>query len=188
MKNEQVLPFNTAMKRSSPSTVAKEVVETLSTLHEFRSILDFGCGHGVDARFYQDHGYDATGYDIHPPFGWSAVPNRKFELVTVVFVLNVLGTPTDRIAALGKARQFLNHRAAMLVVARSVHEIESKAAKGKWSPFGDGYWSNQARGQFQHGMTPEEITELAGRVGLSLHPVSNRLRLSPNAHVLLREG
>lgn len=185
---DKVQPFQTAIPRKDPSTVAKAVMRILPSIHPFRTILDFGCGHGVDVRYYQEQGFDTVGYDIHPPFGFANLPDRQFDLVTVVYVLNVLGTPADRLAALRLARQYIDPQGALLVAARPLAEIESNARARQWPAFGDGYWSNRSRGMFQHGMTAEELTALGRQVGLRPHEAGDRLRLPGCAYALFKEG
>lgn len=184
----EAVPYKTAIARKGASTVAKQVTSALPSILPFRSVLDYGCGHGADVHHYRTHGYEADGYDIHEPFGWHQRPTRLYDLITVVFVLNVLPSSNDRLLVIEQANRYLKPDGAMLVVARSVKEIEKNAAGGKWPTHNDGYWSDRARGQFQHGMTPEEIQGLAASVGLAPHPRTGALRLSPNAHVLLRRS
>jgi len=64
------------------------------TLEELgvRSILDFGCAYGADVAFYRENGYDAEGYDIEPRFGRAEITGALYDLVTVVYVVNVLPT------------------------------------------------------------------------------------------------
>lgn len=186
--NWKVAPHMTAIARKDASTVAKQVVTTLSAILPFQSILDYGCGYGVDVHYYRAKGYKADGYDVHKPFGWSQVPTDVYDIITVVFVLNVLATAEDRLAVLQQASKHLEPYGAMLVVARSFKEIEKNAISRRWSVHEDGYWSNRSKGQFQHGMVPEEIQALAARAGLTPHPKTSVLRLSPNAHKLLRRS
>lgn len=181
-------PHKTAIARRDPSTVARKVTTMLPAIHPFRSVLDFGCGYGADVHYYREQGYKADGYDIHEPFGWSLRPTGRYDLVAVVFVLNVLPTVAERLAVIQEAGRYLEPHGAMLVVARSVREIEKNAASRGWLVHNDGYWSNPGKGQFQHGMTPAEITALAARGGLVPHPRTDALRLTPNAHALLRMG
>ena len=51
------------------------------------SVLDFGCGLGMDVRFLQEKGFSVTGYDPHykPNF-----PESKFDTIICNYVLNVL--------------------------------------------------------------------------------------------------
>lgn len=95
------------MSRSRPSPFARAVAEVLAPKLEIASVLDHGCGRGADVRFYRDRGLDADGWDPHPGFGWQQEPPRQFDLVTSVFVLNVLSNPWERIKALQNAARCL---------------------------------------------------------------------------------
>lgn len=160
-------PHKTAMARNSPSPVARNVTEVLVAQLGVRTLLDHGCGRGSDVRFYRSRGLDADGYDPHPGFQWTKEPERLYDLVTHVFVLNVLSDPWQRIQALRHASQFLRPGGHLLAVTRSPAEIQARASASGWPAHHDGYWSSESRGTFQKGISTEEITALARLVGLS---------------------
>ncbi|MGQ0773094.1 MAG: endonuclease/exonuclease/phosphatase family protein [Pseudonocardiales bacterium] len=159
-------PHKTAMSRSRPSPSARTVVDVLVPLLGITSVLDHGCGRGSDVDHYRVAGLDADGWDPHPHFGWSATPKREYDLVTNIFVLNVLPDPWQRIQTLQHATQFTRPGAHLLVVTRSPTDIDPRAASANWPPHQDGYWSSQARGTFQKGISTEEIIALSLRAGL----------------------
>jgi len=54
----------------------------------------------------------------------------------------------------------------MLVVTRSPADIESSAKVGRWNASHDGYWSSEAKGTFQKGISAQEIIDLARHAGM----------------------
>lgn len=159
-------PHKAAMSRSRPSPFARAVVDVLTPKLEITSVLDHGCGRGTDVRFYRQSGLAADGFDPHPGFGRHQPPERHYDLVTSVFVLNVLSDPWERIQALRHAAGFLRPGGHMLVVTRSPDDIDRRARIAGWRRHNDGYWSSKAKGTVQRGMSSQEITLLARRADL----------------------
>ncbi len=143
---------------------------------EIRSILDFGCGYGTDVHFYRSHGYEADGFDIEPSFGWSENIDRQYDLVTAVFVVNVLPTLEDRRRAVREASRLVRPGGYLLIAARSEKAIATEARKGNWARFNDGWISSPQKGTFQRGVPEAEIAWLLGAVGFPI--VQQGLRLS----------
>jgi SAM-dependent methyltransferase len=179
-------PHKTAMARPKASPFARAVVTTLVPALGIRKALDFGCGRGADVAFYRSRGLEASGYDPYPPFGWSEPPVGQFDLVTVIFVLNVLPDPWQRLCALKDASRYLAPHGVMLVATRSPDEIRNRAALGHWPPHNDGFWSAEDRGTFQKGVSASEIRRLAARLGLAVHDLGDRLSFDDSSeHCLL---
>jgi hypothetical protein len=109
---------------------------------------------------------DADAWDPHPGFGWTAEPDRQYDLVANVFVLNVLPDPWQRIQALQHAARFMRPGGHLFVVTRSPADIDPRAASANWPTHHDGYWSSEAKGTFQKGISTEEIVALGRRAGL----------------------
>lgn len=176
--------FKTAIRRREASQIARELRDqgVLDRLG-IRSILDFGCGYGADVQFYRGCGYEADGFDIEPSFGWSKGKDRQYDLVTAVFVVNVLPTVEDRLQAVRTASQYVRPGGFLLVAARSEKAISIEARKGKWTKFNDGWVSSPQRGTFQRGVPTEEIAWLLGAIGFSL--VQQEFRLSSDVSWLL---
>jgi len=170
-------PHKTAMTRSHPSPFARLVADVLVPKMQIGSVLDHGCGLGADVHFYRDCGLEADGWDPHPAFGWQQEPHCLFDLVTNVFVLNVLPNPWERIKALKHAAQFVRPGGRLLVVTRSPRDVDHRAEAASWARHHDGYWSHEARGTFQRGVSVEEIAALARRAVLVLAP--DQCLLSP---------
>ncbi len=178
----------TAITRRSPSPFARSVLEVLAAKLSVSSILDYGCGHGTDVAHYRKAGLDADGYDPYPPFGWAhkPTPTAGYDLVTLIFVLNVLPDPWQRVQVLKQATTYLRPGGRMLVVTRSPHDIQTRAAQANWPHHNDGYWSSQQKQTFQRGISEAEIERLASRASLSpAAAAEQQLRPVPAACQLL---
>jgi hypothetical protein len=163
-------PHKTAMARNSSSPFARHVTDRLVSELGVTSLLDHGCGRGSDVRFYRSRGLTADGYDPYPGFGWAQQPGGYYDLVTQLFVLNVLSDPWQRVQALRHAAQFLRPGAHLLAVTRSPADIEKRAAEAGWLAHHDGYWSSESKGTFQKGISDREICALAKAAGLEPDP------------------
>jgi hypothetical protein len=159
-------PHKTAMSRGRSSPFARTVVEILVPRLGIASVLDHGCGRGSDVGHYRAAGLDADGWDPHPGFGRTGEPDRRYDLVANVFVLNVLPDPWQRIRALQHAARFVRPGGHLFVVTRSPADIDPRAASMNWPAHHDGYWSSEAKGTFQKGVPTEEIVALGRRAGL----------------------
>ncbi|MCZ2077747.1 MAG: class I SAM-dependent methyltransferase [Bryobacterales bacterium] len=174
----------TAIKRKSPSQIARKldkqgVLRSLAV----HSILDFGCGYGADVEFYRSKGYEADGFDIEPRFGWTQVNERPYDLVTLVFVVNVLPRSEDRLSAARDAARHVRPGGHLLIAARSDLAIAAEARKGNWAPFNDGWISEPRKGTFQKGITLEELAWYADAIGF--RSAECPLRLSSDVSWLL---
>src|SRR3989344_3047252 len=167
---KSVASYKTAIPRKIASPFAHWVTDTLVTTQGIKSILDYGCGYGRDVEHYRKSGLVADGFDPHIPFGWGKLPDSKYDLVTLIFVLNVLPTMAERLKVLKQAAEYLNPAGKLLVVTRSLKAIESEVAKKHWQTHNDGYWSHPGKQTFQKGITPEEVSGLAGQLGLHSTP------------------
>ncbi|WP_372412291.1 methyltransferase domain-containing protein [Streptomyces luteireticuli] len=159
-------PHKTAMSRKSPSPASRAVTEHIIKPLGIISVLDHGCGHGTDVEHYRAHGLAADGFDPHDSFGWPRPGRHDYDLVTQMFVLNVLPDPWQRIQALKDAAAFTRPGGHLVVVTRSPEEITKAAAHGGWRTHHDGFWSSEGKGTFQRGINTGEIATLAHQAGL----------------------
>ncbi|MFD5747012.1 methyltransferase domain-containing protein [Streptomyces sp. NPDC127033] len=182
-------PHRTAMNRQAPSPASRAVTKHLTGPLGVQSVLDHGCGRGADVAHYRLAGLDAEGFDPHDDFGWPRPERTGFDLVTSMFVLNVLPDPWQRIQALKDAASFARPGGHVVVVTRSPAEITRAAADGGWTAHHDGFWSSQTKGTFQRGIDLGEITALAHRAGLVPAAGAPALPLSGVCHgVLVKPG
>lgn len=160
-------PHKTAMSRQAPSPACRAVTKHLTGPLRVRSVLDHGCGRGADIVHYRSAGLDAEGFDPHEGFGWPHPERTGFDLVTSMFVLNVLPDPWQRIQVLKDAASFARPGGHVVVVTRSPEEIAKAAVDGGWAAHHDGFWSSRSKGTFQRGIDSGEIMALARRAGLA---------------------
>lgn len=166
----------TAIRRPGPSQIARGLwqQEILMGLRISR-ILDFGCGYGNDVEFYRDKGFAAEGFDIEPKFGYRTRPEGQFELVTAVYVINVLPSHEHRLAALRDAASFVWPGGYLLVAARTENEIRQEAERKNWTPISDGWVSHPSKKTFQKGIGRDEMRQLMISVGMDLIDCSLKL-------------
>jgi len=166
----------TAMRRQEASQIARKLIEQ-RVLHDLsgHSLLDYGCGWGKDVEFYRHQGFDADGYDPEPKFGFKKLPERLYDLVCLVFVVNVLPSVDDRLDAVRAAAKFVRPGGYLLIAARSPRAVEYESRKGEWSRIGDGYVSSNAKGTFQKGISETEIGWFLGAADLTNSNCSLRL-------------
>ena len=161
-----VRPENTAIARKDASKPLRDALGQ-KWITPGQTVLDFGCGRGADVRWLRDNGYDAEGFDAHAAFGWHQRLGGHFDVVLMIYVVNVLGTVDARSDALADAWSFVRPGGAMFVVSRERRVVEGEAVKGGWPRSGDGYWSNKRRGMFQRGHTVDELEVLVSSLGVA---------------------
>lgn len=165
--NARVASYKTAIPRRKPSRIARYLVQSgLLKVLCVNSILDYGCGYGQDVIYYRANGYLADGYDPYPGFGWTDMPDQSYDIVLLVFVLNVLPNPWERLRVLRSASQFVKNPGGYILIAtRSPLSIHKEASQKAWKPHNDGYWSHEARKTFQKGISKVELRSMLARVG-----------------------
>jgi DNA phosphorothioation-associated putative methyltransferase len=157
----ELQPARTAMRRKQASPIARQLV-TSGFLRDrrVRTILDYGCGIGQDVAFYSGHGYEAQGFDPHVPFGFAAKPTGVFDLVTCLFVFNVIAELSERRAVGEQLVRCVGKNGLLVLASRSPQAIASEASTKNWTPYRDGYLSSPTRGTFQRGISAEELKVL----------------------------
>lgn len=178
-------PHKTAMSRQAASPAARAITGHLTGPLGVRTVLDHGCGRGADVAHYRAAGLDADGYDPHEDFGWPRPERDGYDLVTQMFVLNVLPDPGARIRALQDAAAFVRPGGHVVVVTRSPEEITKAATAGSWTAHHDGYWSSAGKGTFQRGISAAETTALARHAGLTPAVGAAGLPLPGVSHIVL---
>lgn len=130
------------------------------------SMLDFGAGKSIDSKYWLEKtGAIAQAYDQfeQPQFpGRGSRPDRKFELVTVIFVLNVVETDEERIAILNDAMHYVMPDGYIFIATRSKKDIANAVKKGKnWTKLPSGaYVSDPRKKTIQCGVDDQDIQSL----------------------------
>lgn len=92
----------TAIGRRGPSVPLRWLLKSGELARE-ESILDYGCGRGVDVDFLGCEGYDpSTDRPEH-----SKIPDKKFDVVLCTYVLNVIQCPSEREAVVNQVKSLL---------------------------------------------------------------------------------
>ena len=182
--DERIAPYKTAIRRRRESQIARELnTQGVLKLLGVGSILDFGCGYGADVAYYRGLGINADGYDSQETFGHARPMNRQYDLVTVIFVVNVLPTSEERLAAIREACEFVKPSGHLMIAARSESTIARAALAGKWKSFRDGFISHPEKRTFQKGISASEIGWLIGKTGLQLKDSALRLSRDVTWHI-----
>ena len=130
------------------------------------SMLDFGAGKSIDMKYWiEKTGAIAQAYDQfeQPQFtGRGGRPDRQFELVTVIFVLNVVSTDQERIEILNDAMQYVMPDGYIFITTRSKKDIANAVKKGKnWTKLPSGaYVSDPRKKTIQCGVDDQDIQSL----------------------------
>lgn len=171
-----VASFKTAINRRKPSSIAVALHRSgFFKAKDIGSILDYGCGRGRDVEFYQALGLQASGYDPHIPFGFAEKPRSTYDMVCIVFVLNVTWDPFLRLQIVRQAVKYLRKGGYVLIATRSAEAINREAHEKQWTEFGDGYWSHKGKRTFQKGISLDELSDILSY--LHLRKVENQMSL-----------
>lgn len=155
-----IRPENTAIPRGA---LSKPMAFFLSLAKkrgfEFVTLLDFGCGRGFDFKRLGQRGIAAYGYD---PFFQKELPSRTFDVVTMLYILNVIPEEERRKEALKSALSMVSIGGVLFVASRSQKEISREAKKRKWEPHLDGFLTGSGKVRtFQKGIS---VTYLKGLI------------------------
>lgn len=98
--------------------------------------LDYGCGKGFEWQYLRSLGYNSQGYDPHY---FPYMPVGKFDVVSLLHVLNVIPSFSDRIAVLRDA--YARCKSVLVVASRSPQPcVGSDYLDGKITRYG---WFNK---------------------------------------------
>src|SRR5262249_8850320 len=140
-----VARHKTAILRSSPSRPVQQALGD-GLITPQHSVLDYGCGHGVDVLFLRSHRIKTHGWD--PYFKPKGSP-RSADVVNLGFVLNVIEDRSERDQALRRAWELT--RRLLIVAVRTDQALESG------DEFGDGVCTG--RGTFQKRYSQQELRQ-----------------------------
>jgi len=114
-------PQESAARRARVRTEAAPVIQRMveaQLIDPKQTHLVFGCGRGVDVTWLQRRKFDARGYDPHVPFGFSQLPDAKFDLVMLVYLMTRLKTDEARSAAIAQAFSYVRPGGRLLIASR----------------------------------------------------------------------
>ena len=162
-----------------PSVPARFVIEKLYPKYKYKSILDYGCGKGMDAESFRALGIKTIKYD---PYYTDAIDEifsldhsvGRFDLVTCTYVLNVL-FPIERKQVLEKVLNKVKIGGHVLISIRSNLKI-----KNKWIPYDDGYITQS--GTFQVPINTKELAKVIVEKGFVIEHFSSSKILAKNLY------
>ena len=105
------------------NTISRPLAELFmkGLLPEDKSTLDFGCGKGFDAEQLK--------LDMYDPYFYPEYPNKKYDIITCNYVLNVL-TATDVVQVLKEIRELLNDNGVAYITVRRDIKTEGITKRG----------------------------------------------------------
>jgi exonuclease III len=171
IKPGEVNSHKTAIPRKNPSLIAKRLSAFVKSRHpdkKINRIFDYGCGKGEDVDFYKkEFGCEVGAWDPYSD-DFPDCPYDKYDIVTCIYVLNVLSDVTERCNTIKRAISYVADNGFLVVATRSVSEIDHEASSKSWTPFNDGYYSSESRGTFQKGIDAEELENYLSNSGLKV--------------------
>lgn len=121
MKSEQY-SYLTAMTRIEPSAPMRQLATDGLIVGR---ALDYGCGKGFDAEYYNMESYD-------PNFA-SPMPNGKFDTITCNYVLNVIEADEGRVVVLQAIKDRLTIGGmAYITVRNDRRALRGVTKTGSW--------------------------------------------------------
>lgn len=122
----------TAIHRKAPSVPMR----WLSSQGMLRgTMLDYGCGHGIDA--------DTFGMDKYDLNWFPTKPDREYDTITCNYVLNVIQSPIDRLAVLVSILARLKKSGTAYITVRAdKKKLKGVTSTGTWQEdiHLDGIW------------------------------------------------
>ena len=141
----------TAIGRKGPSVPARRFAKHLQEMNIdlcASSVLDWGCGRGVDSNWFAELGLYAIGYDpTYRPWDPSKFSHMQHDFITCFYVLNVIPTKKGRADVIHSAASYLRGGGKMFIAVRAKRSIDYIGKN--WTKHRDGY--KTSKNTFQHG-------------------------------------
>lgn len=114
----------TAITRKKPSVPVKWLVDH-TDIKDLEHVLDYGCGKGFDAIWFNFDQYDPYYYDLEPKL-------NCYDAIICVYVLNVIEDPIERISVLQHIQACLKLSGVAYIVVRRDIKKEGFTSKRTW--------------------------------------------------------
>jgi ATP adenylyltransferase len=128
---EPVYSGRTAISRRGPSAPMRWIYENGGVQDEglmWGPWLDYGCGRGDDARYY-----DMDMYDPHFYPDW---PTPGYAVVVCIYVLNVIPCPEVRASVVARVKSLLSPwGVAFFAVRNDKRNLNGLTAQGTWQGY-----------------------------------------------------
>jgi len=159
----------TAIRRDKPSRPMKAFLPMVAGLLDLvgqpqkdsPSFFDIGCGRGDDMEYLRQWSRKSTidGYDPNykPKPKPSGTRGALFDVVTCIYVLNVLEEHDERMNVLRDVKWMVKPNGIVMVASRSHRDIFNSVTDG-WIKTGDG-WTTTS-GTFQRGFKASELGKM----------------------------
>lgn len=152
-------------------------------------VLDYGCGRGDDRERLTQMGYDAYGYDPHYTVNEHSIHDRIYDIVSLVYVLNVIQNPQERLETLQKGWSLVRPGGHLLVAVRHAKEVVSASGKKEppWERLDESGWCYRtSRGTYQKFFNNHEIEYLMDNATDHLGE-GHFSRLKPGIYIIKKE-
>jgi exonuclease III len=191
LRSDKCNSYKTAISQNDSSRVAKELSVYLKSKYpdmNISRIFDYGCGHRIDAEFYENE-FDchAGRWDPYISSRMKECPYGKYDIITCTFVLNVIPDVSERINTIKRAISYVSDGGFLVLATRSARAINREASNKGWKSHKDGYLSSESKGTFQKGIDVEEIESYLVDSGLKVRITnSSELKVQDATVVLIK--
>lgn len=151
---------NTAIRRNCLSRPIKDYIDNFSIPKDY-TIFDNGCGYGNDAKQLKSYGYNITAWDPNHDSDRGPKWNKHFNLVTCIYVLNIIPDVKDRIKTINNSWNRVKPGGILYIAVRSKEDIDKSRLDKPWKRHKDGWiTSKNSNTTFQKGFTDTELQDI----------------------------